>query len=380
MKNKTGVAIKIGLPLLVLIVLIIVRILTLKSDTSKDGFSPIKYVSVTFEGFDSVATASASVDREGLKKELIDDDMSQTEIELRQDFIESVVCTLDKNSKLSTGDKVKATVSYNENLAKKLGLDVGSVSQMFTVSNLEEGVKIDAFKDVQIITSGTSPHMYVTYSNQSEDDYIKSLTYSIDKKSNLAIGDTITITCEADENNARSRGYYFDTLTMTYTIEKADRYVTSLEEVPSDVVEQIKREAVEVIKQLVADTKSHTSYMITGDALYLYRDSNEIIENLKVAKTVFAYDNSDTFAKNENHIIIYLSGNIGLPNYREDDPYEYIEGWFAFVYSDAIIKMDGDFSMATNNPEKRYVCGTSYEDVLVAVEEEIGHSFDYTEY
>lgn len=374
-RRLTGLIIKIAVPVIILAVLIIIKV----NMTEKQQFRISKYVLVKVEGFNGRGKAAMTLDEMGIYNALADGKDIEDVRSRYESFVDGLAYSLDIENNLSNGDRITLTVSYDEALAEKLDIEVEGVTRVIEVSGLEEGDMLDAFEDVKIITGGVSPYVYAAYSNESDNEYLASLEYEIDRTSGLSIGDEITITCKADEQAAASRGYYFDTLEMKYTIEEADRYVNDPKDVNLDVVKELAASNIQVIVNAVENTTSHMSYEVTGDINYLFRDSNESAEDFKFEKAVLAYNDSGFEQKHENYVLLFYKGNIVMPTYDSDNPNQYLESWFCFMYSDAIISMDGEWTMATNNPEERYVCGTGYEDALAAVQAEINSAYTYTD-
>lgn len=374
-RKLTAVIIKVAVPLIILIVL--VSILVMK--TSADEFSLAKYAIVNIEGLDGRATARASVDELGLRNAL-SYGKDSADVSRYDSWIESLSATLDRDRELKNGDEIVVTISYDEKLAQKLGIKVDRSSRTIKVSGLASGSKADAFKDIKVVTGGISPYVYVNCINESTDEYLSSLQYDVSKSAGLAIGDEITITCRADEKNAAENGVYFEELTKTYRIEQADKYIDEPQEADTEILKTLADEDRNVIEEAVADKTTHMAYEVTGDRNYLFKDNNEEARDFRVDRCLLAYNNTGSEQKHENGIIIIYKGSIAMPDYSgSDDPYDYLESWFAFIYPDAVLKTDGSFVLSTDSPEKRYVCGISYEDLMESVGDEIGPYYDYQE-
>lgn len=369
---KISTIFKVAIPLVILIVLIVLK----NTVFSSDEFSLARYAMVTIEGFDSRARANAYLDDVGLYNALAGEKASEEEKNKYKPFVDSISITLDREDGLSNGDVVKVSVEYDRDMAEELGLVIDLDNRYVKVKNLKEGRELDLFSDVKIITGGISPYVYAAYINESEDEYLSKLEYDIDKNAELSIGDEITITCMIDEESAAKKGYYYDTNKMQYTIVKADKYIDSVDEVDVGVIEELKEECIEVIVNETNDTTYHMSYKVTGSNEYLYRDNNEKAVGFEYYGTVLANNDIGFEQKHENYVLVFYKGSIALPTYTtEEDPYDYIDAYFCFIYSDAILTKDGEFLMATNEPENRFVCGNSYENALAAVEESIGRGY-----
>lgn len=368
-----GLIIAIAVSVVILIVLVI-RVRT----TSEDKLILSRYVFVTFDGFDGMATASAVLDDVGIYTGLSGSDAKEEDRLKYKDFVDSITYTIDKTKDVSNGDVLTVNVEYDETVADRLKIKVDGLSRTVQVSGLETGTKLDVFGDIKIITGGISPYVYVTYTNESEDKYLASLEYDISRTSGLSIGDEIIIRCNIDTETAAGYGYYYDTSEMTYTIEKADKYIDEPSELDNGMLLDIVDENIDVIGAEVADTTNHMSYEVTGNMNYLFRDGNEEAQDFTLKKAVLACNASGYEQNHENYILLFYNGNIVMPLYNSsDDPYEYLDSWMCFIYSDAVLSREGEMLMATNDPKMRYVCGVSYDDVLLAVQDEIGKAYDY---
>lgn len=371
-KNKISTIFKIAIPLVVLIILIILKVVVF----SDDKLSLARYAIVTIEGLNNRAGAKAYLDDVGLYNALAGENASEEEKNEYKDFVDSIRIILDKKENLSNDDIINVKVEYDEVIAEKLGIIIDSDNRNVKVNNLKEGIELDLFENIKLVTGGTSPYVYATYINESEDEYISKLEYNIDRTSGLSIGDEITITCMIDEQAAAKNGYYSDITEKKYTIVKADKYIDSPEELDMEVIESLGEDNIQVISDETDDTTYRMAYKVTGNNEYLYRDNNEKAVDFRYYGTVLANNNTGFEQEYENYVLVFYVGNIALPTYTtEEDPYDYVEAYFCFVYYDAILTRDGEFLMATNDPQNRYVCGDSYERALAAAEESIGEGY-----
>ena len=371
MNRKTiGIAVLIGLPIVLLVVALIIRNVIVNRNT----FNIAKFVLVSVEGFDHRAVANATLDTVGLEK-AIQINHNDKEADVKK-FVETVSYTIDKQEGLSNGDKINIEVDFDKELAKKLSIVTKHMTRTVDVAGLTEGQELDVFKDVKVITGGISPYIYATCDNRTDNEYLKTVQYSVDKSTGLSIGDEITISCEADDVRAAEYGYFIDKKQMKYVISTADKYVGSLEEFGKEYVNKLGEANVEVATLEIEDTTSHISYKITGDRNYLFRDNNEKAKSVEYLGSVFAYNNSGREQKHENSLITVVKAVISMPNYSgSEDPYDYLEGYFGYMYFDAIIKSDGELTLATNDPEKRCLYAASYEGLLEKINSELGKEY-----
>lgn len=376
-KIKLSTVLKMVLPVLLLIVLLIIKF----KIVDRNGFSIIRYAVVSVKGFNEVAEATVLVDDVGLYGALAEDDVAEDKGHKYQEFVDSVQYSIDVTEGLANGDTIRITTKYDKALADELGIKVGTTVKEYKVSGLEKGTAIDLFQDVKIITEGISPYVYVTYLNESKNEYLKGLEYSIDKASGLSIGDTITITCLIDKETARNNGFYYFKDTMTYTITTADRYVDKIEDLDFGVIEAWEKELPSLIEAETLDTTYHMTYKVTGNKVYLYRDNNEKMINIKSEGIYLANNNSGYEQEHENYVLVFYSGDIALPKYTtEADPYTYVDACFCFVYSDAIVTSDGKFELDTSTPWEDVICNDTFENTMSDVIEHIGKDYSIIEY
>ncbi len=373
-KKILSIFIKVSIP----IVLLAVALVIILGRGRKDAFSLTDYVSVDIRGVDGNGRVDVVADKEGLSEYFVND--KTTDIEKYRQFVESVSYSADVTEGLSNGDKVRVTVQYDEELAEELDIRTGALERDFKVTGLKNGTLLDAFRELQIITSGVSPYITVTYNNQSENEYLKTLEYEFNRTSGIELGDKITVTCKADEDYAASMGYYFDTLVMEYTIDRADMYIEKQEDINKSVLSTIVEDAKKIISDATADTTTRMCYEVTGDKGYLYRDNNEEAVSFELYKAELAYNATNYTNAHHNYVLVYLKGQIRTPDYSgTEDPYEYIDAYFCFAFYDAIRTADGEFCMAVNELEKRYICGKSYDEVRAQMNGQIGQGYNYTE-
>lgn len=376
-EKSLGIILKVTIPVIVLVAVLFIKFAV---TSRKDDFSVARYIIATVEGVNGRGRATLTLDEIGLMNALYGDDISDSDKEVFDKFTASISFIGNTLDNLSNGDTITITAQYDSEIAKQAGVKGEKSTRTYRVSGLKEGTRLEAFSDIQIVTDGASPFITVTCENKSTHEYLKTLEYEVDKEKGNAEGDTVTITCKADEAEAADKGYYFDSLTLKYTISGTDRYVSRPDEIEPDVYKKISEEAGQVITEITNETTSHITYEITGNKSYLYRDGNEEAVNFSLYKVELANNSTRVAARHQNYLLVYMKGQIRIPDYSgSEDPYEYIDSYFCFVYSDAIITKDGEFIMDTDNIRQRYICAATYDMALNEVKSMIGPGFEYTD-
>lgn len=107
----------------------------------------------------------------------------------------------DKTKGLSNGDTITVTYEIDHKTAKRYGIRFKGDPMTITVQNLEEPRKLDAFKNVRLSFYGKSPYIIVedVFASQFREEVDGVMvTYVCDKSSELALGDTVTVTVKRD--------------------------------------------------------------------------------------------------------------------------------------------------------------------------------------
>lgn len=224
-------------------------------------------VHVDFSGVSGRGVASVNVDYGMLAAEIPDKKADWMEdqfgavlgdlsgqIILKQ-FMESAVrCSLEQNTGLENGDKVTVLVSVNENRCKDLGIKVKPQKLTYKVKGLTEVKEFDAFKDINVVFEGISPKGKATIQNNSEEDACQRYRYTLSKKSDLKIGDVVTVSIDESDLDwvAETTGKSPAELEKEYVVVGLDTYVTDIQQIPQSAIEEMKQDALDRIESAVA--------------------------------------------------------------------------------------------------------------------------------
>ena len=90
------------------------------------------------------------------------------------------------------------------------------------------GGKNDVFADIQITVEGAAPHASVTVQGNPDDPFLRSIRFTVTPDRDLKLGDTVTITAEISQEEAKENGYRMKSNTIEYTLEKMPSYITDV--------------------------------------------------------------------------------------------------------------------------------------------------------
>lgn len=261
-----------GAVLVAAIVLIIILV------TAPKKIDLNQYVSINYDGYNGYATAYYDLDR-SLQSDLqetlgIKDDLSNLGNILESAeksanlyaAVSSIRVELDKSEKISNGDVITATISYDNELANKVGIQFVGESVTATVEGLEEIHKVDPFDGFVISFSGTAPDGRADYSYEGTES-ISYYDYEVSPTKGLSNGDTITVTMSKSESDTVRNGYIYTENSKTYTVAGLDSYVASAAELPDGYFDTLKNESEDYIKSYVA--KSWNTNSSISDLQYV---------------------------------------------------------------------------------------------------------------
>lgn len=166
---------------------------------------------------------------------------------------------LEKSENLSNGEKIKITVKDYDggDLDKKLaelGKVAASKEYYYTVTRLEELSAYDPFAGISVEFKGISGKGTADIrKDSSQNDYIWSWDYVLDKTEELSNGDVVTVTVESGTSNtieeyAASRGLKMDSTTMEFTVEGLAEPLTDVSMLEPELFEKIKSDDIDKIK------------------------------------------------------------------------------------------------------------------------------------
>ena len=267
--------------------------LELKSNTVKikvEGLEELsamdlsKYINLTYTGYNKYATAEAELD-------------SSLEDEIGKDIYKNLERQIDlkikDNENLENGDTVEVQIDISDKWLKENGLELKSKTAKIKVDGLDDATEVDAFKDMKVTLNGMSPNISITVSNESTDEFIKTIKYTPSKTSGIANGETVKIEATSwDEEMAEKKGIVLKEKTTEYKVENQAAYVSKTSEITDSVKDQIKNSFVEKSKSKAAesayfDLKDHESGKATirreTDYKYVSIDNDMIDQDLTLS-------------------------------------------------------------------------------------------------
>lgn len=151
------------------------------------------------------------------------------------------------NGALSNGDVVELSYTYDKKVAKSLGLKIKASDEQVTVKDLPLATVIDQdklFAGIEIIQEGVAPLITVTMENNTYDEVLQTVVFEmVDPKETYDAGDVVKVRAVIDEQAFSANAYELasgTSLTKEYPITSEDRYITSVDELPDELLEEMK--------------------------------------------------------------------------------------------------------------------------------------------
>jgi hypothetical protein len=212
------------------VVLIIVGVL-FNSKTFRPDLS--KYMTVSARGMDKNGTISYRLNYEACVNEYVAKNKSASAanvLAFGNTLQSAVQLKVSKSSGLSNGDKVQITAKIDNEKLKPFDCKASFKTITYKVSGLKKAQTLsdnDMFNGISVKVTGVSPagSAQITGKNQ----YLSLSNYSLDKRSGLKLGDTVTVTCNAKDHTS-SEPYY--TIASNATRKKTFK-VEGISEAPS---------------------------------------------------------------------------------------------------------------------------------------------------
>lgn len=152
---------------------------------------------------------------------------------------------------LSNGDEVTVIAQIDNEAVEKYKIKFEAKEKKFVVEGLPEVQTIDLFEDIDVVFQGIAPDATATIVDASTDHYVYT-QYTLDTKSNLNVGDIVTVTAKYDKEELLNAGYVAENDTKEFMVSSIPKYVTELSEIPDDILEKMKNQIEDAMMAQVA--------------------------------------------------------------------------------------------------------------------------------
>lgn len=323
----------------------------------REGYVDLSdYVAVNFIGVDGNGSMRYTVDTQGLNAALSQNEKNALALKKIAAVVEDIIVSGSKESHISNGEELEITIHIDKDTLNKLDVKVKGTSFRVNASGLAQGDAIDIFENVEVTVAGISPRAYATVVNQWEDENFGQIPFSLDKVNNIAKGDVLTVTCEADDDTLAALGLSASDCSKEYKVETVDVYVSDVSGLDKDVLSNIRNEAEGLIVSETADMTFRMLYKATKDSAFLFQHNNETAQNLTFLDAAFLYRKNPAEEGVMNYIYLFEKADISNGTSVETV-------YFAFELTEAVRTVNNGFSVNASDLKNKYICGTDYNDM-----------------
>lgn len=324
-----------------------------------------KYYDIEVKGFNGYAKASVveimdPTDDEALQKKASN---SLSTALSTYSFLAGMDKTFSKTEKISNGDTIELTFTYDEDIAKRLKLRVKNSTITKKVSGLEEGKSVDPFESLEVTFTGTSPSGKVTLVNNSSDDMIRRIRYSADKTSRLKNGDKIVVTASYDEDYALENGYIIKQDKKEYTVSNLAYYLDDKTKLSDKDKAAFEKEFKDRIDALLAG-RWDGIYSSFGDSVYGAEKVSVGTPKLVKGYQLSVKDPDNAWSNYNKLVIIYqVEINAKANSSYNSGKFGKRTGYVAVQFSDAGISDEGVFVESSSSLYSGYKSSSKLDEL-----------------
>lgn len=321
------------------------------------------YISYEIEGVNEYASLTAYVDTEQI---LLDysEKVQEENAAVFRELLGSITVDISKPDNLCNGDEVTISAAYDEELCKNSGIRFKSDSMKITVEGLEEGELLDLFADITVQVKGTAPFATASIENKSSNEFIKSLTFTLDKTTGFEAGEYLTVSCNVSQETVKEQGYVILQTTKAYDTTGIASYVRNGEEISAGDLKPVIEEAENTVISDTEGSQRRMLYRVTGSTNFLFQYNKEWIDSIELYDMQLLTCNDVSQITDEtvpyNMLLVVFKAYVTNADHGSD-------GYFCFAYSNLVKNGDGSLSVNHDNQNMRYMCDDNYEELMEKV-------------
>lgn len=279
-----------------------------------------EYMTVVSEGYDTIGTVNITIDKERLEKDYNQKiGLKKSKEYSMKTFLSDVASgNFDVKEGLSNGDVVTFKWSNDDEKALDIyGIKLKYEDIEYTVEGLKEVTKFDPFNGVEIEFSGIAPNGKAEIVGIPDSGVASDFVFRLENQSDLDNGDKVTANAymyyvdDIYQYCAENYGMIPNALTKEYTVDGIDRYVSSMNDISKESLEQMKEQAQAVYDSKEAAKMGKGEKLLGVDYVGNYllssknRDGNIVFLVYKVAVNNKYVKDSGKYNKN-NELYWYI--------------------------------------------------------------------------
>ena len=243
-------------------------------------------------------------------------------------------CSLNKTDNLKNGDKITATITFDETVAKQLNLSFKNTEKVIEVSGLPKGKEIDVFKDLKVTYTGISPEGKVSAVSTSRDPFISKINF-VSSKDKVSNGDKITVEAKYTTQDAIAHQALIKEKIKEYTVSGLPEYLKSYNQLSGNNVNTLDEMADKAIARFLDKN------------MLVYPSFNPLIDHHVTYKAL----------KHEKRMVVTRKSNANIP--------------FGFPYHDAYILISSAEVYDNGKQVATTYLVTPIQEVIIATDKSI---------
>lgn len=292
-----------------------------------------EYVTVDFSGYDSVGTASYTIDWKAMEEEyaelILKKVKSIEEPEVLMEYLRYSIVSgnLDKTNELNNGDSVLLRWNCkDEVLEEKYNVRLKYEDKVFKVDGLNDVCMVDPFENLNVIFSGISPIGDASLEGIA-DTYNNSIYFELSDRTGLSNGDVVTLYLgyhKPEETILSTSGVKFLETEKEYVVEGLDEYISSFGDISEDALDAMKQQAKDAYLAYAANE------WVDGEKL----------EEMTYLGSYFLYAKNQEDAPCHNQVCLVYKV-VASDNFPKTGVYNTFEYYVAIYFSDITKNVDG---------------------------------------
>ena len=255
-------------------------LLLLLSGCGVTEYSVKDFADITVVGYTEHGTLSIKVNDAAVNRIYADGRRDKTAaLRFAETFRFSYAGEDSEDSYFTNGDVVTINVTYDEGMAKDLGISFVDSSFDYSIEGLEDKIEMSPFEGLNVKFSGVAPYGSVQLDKSNCVQYvIDNVTFQCSQY-DLSNGDKVVVRAEFNPEIAERNGYVFTEDAKKFTVVGLPKYVTTMMGVNYSAVTARMRYMVEQhIEGTETSYKSLTWYFgdeDTDSELYYEEENTE---------------------------------------------------------------------------------------------------------
>lgn len=326
-----------------------------------------KYFSFEVSGYDGAGKLKLSIDWDRLEADCGDDlkltDLGEKTCSLGTlravDLLkDGIYVEASPRDNLSNGDTVKYHWVVNPALKSYIKNEFVCGDGSITVSGLELAPIFDPFEDLIVTFSGSAPDGCVSWEYVGSDNF-GSYDFSPSRDSGLSNGDVVTFTLDVDpEDYLEDYGKLPTRTEQTYTVSGLPEYTGDVSGISDEMMEQMKREAVDYILSYTAGDYNVSDLNLAGWCFRKYTGTPGYYDSDNAIDLIFTGTFSSRYSDFPPGRIYYPVRFTNIRNTDGETTYDELDG------IQGVCRLDVTFSSSTLGYRDPYTCyhGLATED------------------